>query len=344
MVPMVVKKQMSGMDWRAAWKLLSLIPEQRDDLVAVLNGAVGDTLESEGSSLAIQMTLFDRNGALDLKNLMVERPSSRIAIFVPGLMAGPNFWSYVGEPFPERIAADRGVTAIRVFYNTGMHVSTNGQQLAQMIHELVEAWPVEVTEISLVGHSMGGLVSRSATHYADQRQLPWVGLLQRMILLGTPLRGATLEQVANLTASILGWIPNPWTWVISWAFRQRSAGIKDLRHGYLVDEEWMDIDPDALTLGRQHIVPLLPHVEHFVAAGTLVADEHHPLAKIIGDALVAPYSAKDEGIDGTPTERAATAARVFPGVSHPGVAGDDVVYQQLLQWWPAQAVASVVSA
>ena len=40
----------------------------------------------------------------------------------------------------------------------------------------------------------------------------------------------------------------------------------------------------------------------------VIEDEHHPLSKIIGDALVAPFSAKDEGIDGTPTERAATAA------------------------------------
>ena len=31
----------------------------------------------------------------------------------------------------------------------------------------MQAWPVEVSEIALVGHSMGGLVARSASHAAE---------------------------------------------------------------------------------------------------------------------------------------------------------------------------------
>lgn len=208
----------------------------------------------------------------------------------------------------------------------------NGQQLAAALEQLVAHWPVPVTEIELVGHSMGGLVARSAAHYGDAQDHDWVDMLRRMFLLASPSRGAPLEQVANVAAFTLRTIPNPWTWAIGWAIQQRSAGIKDLRHGWLVHQEWQERSSDGLTMGRRHLVPLLPHVDHFVAAGNLMEDEHHPLAKVVGDSMVAPFSAKDEGIDGSATDRAPVAARVFPGVSHGGIAGQDQVYEQLVEW------------
>jgi pimeloyl-ACP methyl ester carboxylesterase len=323
-------------DWGRLWRVIGAMPQLRTDAKAFLNGAVGDRLHADGSDLAIQMQLLHDGEVLDLDHELsgTEGLSSRIAIFVPGLMAGPMFWSFVSSsPFPERLAADRGVTSIHVLYNSGLHISVNGRQLAHQIQRLVDAWPVEITEINLIGHSMGGLVTRSAGHYASEASLPWLDKLRRMILLGAPLRGASLEQVANLTAFILNAIPNPWTWAIGWVFQQRSAGIKDLRHGYIVDEEWKSRSPDALSMGRQHLIPLLPNVEHFLAAGSLFEDEHHPLAKVFGDLLVAPFSAKDEGVDGTPSERTPNQTRVFPGVSHPFMAGDDAVYAQILEWW-----------
>jgi len=328
-------------DWQRVWRVVGAVPGLRIDAKAALNGAVGDRLSADSSRLAIEMQLMHCARPLDLDS--GELPgtagySSRIAIFVPGLMAGPTFWNFVTpRPFPERLAGDRGVTSIHVNYNSGLHISKNGRQLAKMIQKLVDAWPVEVTEINLIGHSMGGLVSRSTGHYASELELPWLSKLRRMILLGAPLRGASLEQVANITAFILNVIPNPWTWAIGWVFQQRSAGIKDLRHGYIVDEEWKGRSPDSLSMGREHLIPLLPDVEHFIAAGSLFADEHHPLAKVFGDILVAPFSAKDEGIDGTPSERTPNHTRVFPGVSHPAMAGDDAVYEQILAWWGPSA-------
>ncbi len=341
---MEISEDFESFDWQRLWRMVGAMPAMGDELNAVLNGGVGDRLQAEGCPLAIEMQLLLDGRPVDSHRIDAASVSSRLAIFVPGLMAGPRFWSVVGrEPMPERLAADRGLTSIILSYNTGLHVSTNGRQLAALIQELVDGWPVEVDEINLVGHSMGGLVSRSASHYAHEQSLPWIRLLRRMILLGTPSRGATLEQLANVAAFTLRCIPNPWTWLISWVFRQRSAGIKDLRHGYLVDEEWQGRDPDSLTTGRRHLVPLLPQVEHYVAAGSLFEDEQHPLSKIIGDAMVPPYSAKDEGFDGTPGERAPTAARFFPGMSHPAVAGHDEVYAQLLEWWGPQPEASAES-
>ena len=123
------------------------------------------------------------------------------------------------------------------------------------------------------------------------------------------------------------------TRIAAWALNQRSAGFKDLRHGYIVDEEWQHRDMNRLTFGRQHAVPLARGVHHYVVAGNLAGHEHHPFAKFLGDAIVTPFSAKDEGFTGTPTKRAAHATRVFSGMSHMAIVTHDAVYEQVLAWW-----------
>ena len=59
---------------------------------------------------------------------------------------------------------DLGYTPVFVRFNTGRHISENGASLAALLDELVADWPVEVERIAIVGHSMGGLVARSACH------------------------------------------------------------------------------------------------------------------------------------------------------------------------------------
>ena len=57
--------------------------------------------------------------------------------------------------------------------------------------------------------------------------------------------------------------------------------------------------------------------------------------KFLGIFLVTPYSAKDEGLDGTVTDRAANDSRVFGGINHLFLINDDDVYNQILMWWQA---------
>ena len=71
----------------------------------------------------------------------------------------------VGQPARaggERLVDDLGCTSVFVRYNTGRHISVNGRELSELLDALVRAWPREVEQIALVGHSMGGLVARSA--------------------------------------------------------------------------------------------------------------------------------------------------------------------------------------
>ena len=330
------------------WGLIAALPGLRGEAKSALNGVVGDRLERDDSSLRIPMVLLSGSGQraheLDLDaDLAAQLPhaSSSITVFVHSLMSTERIWGYPGElkrfgqakTYAERLAEDVATTTLYVRYNTGRHISSNGRDLAKMLERLVDAWPVEVKEVNLVGYSMGGLVARSAGHYGHQSKANWVALLNRMYLLGTPLRGAPLEQFAHIVTYVLHHVPTPITRIIAALINQRSDGIKDLRHGYLIDEDWQNRHPDAISLGRPNKLALIPHVHHYIIAGNLFADEHHPAAKVLGDILVTPFSAKDEGIDGSLTERSGRASRVFPGLNHLDLANHDDVYAQMLEWW-----------
>ncbi len=174
-------------------------------------------------------------------------------------------------------------------YNTGLHVSENGRRLAALLEMLVDAWPVPIEQLALVGHSMGGLVIRSAGHAATERGNRWPALVDTTISLGTPHLGAPLEQAVHLASWALGTLPE--SRPIAAVLRARSDGIKDLRHGRLVDAEWETLDPDALRGFERADVPLLADARHHVVAATLASRPDHPFARVIGDLLVLTPSA-----------------------------------------------------
>ena len=95
--------------------------------------------------------------------------SSRVVVFVHGLMTTEYSWSLGRrEPYGDRLARELGCTPVYVRYNTGRHISENGRSLSELMEELVAAWPVEAEQVALVGHSMGGLVARSACCHASE--------------------------------------------------------------------------------------------------------------------------------------------------------------------------------
>jgi triacylglycerol lipase len=298
-----------------------------DQALGVLNGLFGDRLEQRQSRLALPMTF--RWEASDA--------GRAVCVFVPGLMSTNDVWRFPGRAattYGSRLAADRGVTPVFVSYNSGRHISANGRQLAIMLEEVLAAWPVEVGELTLVGHSMGGLVSRSATHYGAVHGHAWVEKLRRVFLLGAPLSGAPLEKAVHLADRTLTIIWNPVTRLVGRALRQRSAGVKDLRFGSLVDDDWSGHDPDALRWPQRTPVPLIPTADHYVIAGTLTDRGDHPVAQVLGDPLVTGFSVRGRTLPAW----AATLVpemhlRTLPGVGHLALAHHDDVYEQMLAWW-----------
>src|SRR4051794_40009151 len=161
-----------------------------------------------------------------------------IAVFLHGLGETEYAW---GRPnYGERLSEDLGYTPVFIRFNTGRHISENGASLAALLDDLVAEWPVEVRRIALIGHSMGGLVARSACHRGGE----WCRHVKVTVSLGTPHAGAPLEQAVHMMSAALHAAPE--TRAFARFLRRRSAGIRDLRWGSLVDEDWRDIDPEAL--------------------------------------------------------------------------------------------------
>jgi len=223
----------------------------------------------------------------------------RIALFVHGLACNESIWRLHAErhyqnphtTYGARLEADLGYTPVYLRYNTGLHIAENGRQLARLVDRLVAEWPTPVEEMLLVGHSMGGLVIRSATHYGSA--LDWPRRVRHLFCLGTPHLGAPLEKAANVAAWILGRfdVTQPFAAVLN----GRSAGIKDLRFGALRDEDWEGTDLDAFLGGRTGDVPLLEGATHYFIAATVTHDRHHPVGIAVGDLLVRTASALGRG-------------------------------------------------
>ena len=297
---------------------------------SVLNGLFGDLLAERGSPLAIPMTL--RGG--DLRPAEATRS---VCVFVPGLMSGDGIWQFPGRPgttYGSRLSADRDVTPLFVHYNSGRHVSDNGRELAGLLEHLLDAWPAPVDEVNLVGHSMGGLVVRSACHFAVLDRRRWAGRVARVFLLGAPLSGAPLEKLLHTADFTLSTIWNPVTRLIGRALRRRSAGIKDLRFGSLVEDDWSGRDPDQPCWPRRHAVPLLTGARHYAIASTVLGDSAHPVALLLGDPLVTGYSAQGRCLSnwGTPL-LPDTQVHRLPGIGHLALAHHDEVYARMLGWW-----------
>jgi hypothetical protein len=176
---------------------------------------------------------------------------------------------------------------------------------------------------------MGGLVSRSACHQAVERGDAWVGHVRHVISLGSPHMGAPLAQGVHWASAALDALPE--TRPLASFLRRRSAGIRDLRQGSLVDADWRDRDPDALRAEACQEVPLLDGATHCFVAATVTANPRHPVARLVGDCLVLESSASGR----SRTRRIpfdAERGLVVGGASHIALLNHPAVYAQLRDW------------
>lgn len=309
-----------------------------DAALGAVNGVVGDALAARTNGLALDMSLRagDQYLTLTPEGLRdaVPDPSSSLVVFVHGLCATEWSWclgaeAYHGDPganFGTLLARDLGVTPLFLRYNSGRHVSENGRDLAALLDALVTHWPVPVKRIALVGHSMGGLVIRSACHLADEDGRPWRRSLTHVACLASPHRGAALEKLGNVLGGVLEAIDLPGTRIPGRILQGRSAGIKDLRYGYIRDEDWAGFDPDALLEDRSGPLALLDDVAYCFVSATVTRDPEHPVGALLGDLLVRGPSASPEAL----TRRAfALDTGRYGAVLHHQVQCHPDVYAQL---------------
>jgi len=266
--------------------------------LAVLAGLVGDRLSDAGSPLvpAMSIRVDGEAVAARLETLADAFPAAgpRLCVFLHGLMESEFAWgtaSAGGSPtYGSALADELGFTPIYIRYNTGLHISENGSALSGLLQAVVEHWPVPVTDVALVGHSMGGLVARSACRHGELHDADWVSLVHHTVSLGTPHHGAPLPRAVHVADVALHAVPE--TRAFGGLLRRRSAGIRDLRHGSLVDEDWCDRDPHALREAAVAEVPLLAGATHCFVSATVTRSSSNPLGRLLGDTLVLPASAE----------------------------------------------------
>jgi pimeloyl-ACP methyl ester carboxylesterase len=261
-------------------------------LIAAVTGLTGDTLEEERSPLAQPMAVRVGGEPVELEPEALATafpdPTPRLVVFLHGLMETEFSWGAL-DTYGTRLERELGYTPVYVRYNSGLHISQNGRCLSELIEELVAAWPVEVERVALVGHSMGGLVARSACHGGVDDGADWVKRVKQSVSLGTPHMGAPLEQAVHYLSAGLARLPE--TRPFANFLRRRSGGIRDLRQGSLVDEDWRGRDPEALRAAACAEVPLLEGATHCFVSATVTRSDRHPVGRLIGDILVLKPSA-----------------------------------------------------
>ncbi|MFZ0091764.1 MAG: hypothetical protein WAL63_19830, partial [Solirubrobacteraceae bacterium] len=303
--------------------------------LAVLNGLWGDTLLRDASSLATTMAVrcHRRDVALDPESLRAAYPDAtrRLVVFVHGLCETEDAWrahSDRSRPYGDRLASELHYTPVYIRYNSGLHVSDNGRRLALILDALTRCWPVDVAEVSLVGHSMGGLVIRSACHYAATHR--WRERVRHVFMLGAPHRGAPLERAVNAAGHAASLLPE--TRPFAAPIRIRSAGIKDLRYGYVVDEDWGGHDPDAFRDNTATVVPYLETASHYFVSATLARDPDDPLGRLVGDLLVLHRSAWSQAQRHERLQFPVGQYRHLGGANHFDLLNHPAVYAQIEGW------------
>lgn len=294
----------------------------------VLTSTAGMTVRLDGEAIAVDRAAMAR---------AYPEASGHVVVFLHGLIETERWWyprqGENPEPrvdFGARLAADIGCTPVYLRYHTGRHISDNGRELDTLLSGLLEAWPAPVDRLSIVGHSMGGLVARSAVFQAVRGGRPWSAKLAHLICLGAPHTGAPLEVGAHRLSWLLRKLPE--TAPLGQLLELRSEGIKDLRYGDLHDEQWANRDPDVLVSRTKRPQVVLPDGarQHFLSA-TIARSHDGLLGRTLGDALVPPASAADESQE---------ADRSWVGgLHHFDLLHHDEVYHRVRDWLTDTPVA-----
>ena len=296
--------------------------------LAALNGAIGDHLEASGNPLAIDMRLCRRGHALDPRSPQCGRTvaaaGGTLILFVHGLGMNDLQWRDAGGmTFGDRLEADGLGYALHLRYNSGRRIDANGRDLSRLLQALHEAHAIE--RLVLVGHSMGGLVCRSACAHARRDHTAWARALTQVICLGTPHLGAPLERFGHALGGLLA--ATPYTRALASVARARSAGIKDLRRGWTGG-----MGGDGGTASDASILPFGEHVHWRMIAATLSTHAVGTRARWLGDGLVPVSSALGQHDDALALHGPATHRRVLTRTGHMDLLTSPDVQTQLRDW------------
>ncbi|MFC7357539.1 esterase/lipase family protein [Jejudonia soesokkakensis] len=302
---------------------------------AVLNGLVGDYLEEKENPLAIEMEFRFKGENIQFNSKQISetypKVSGKILVMVHGSCMNDTQWTQNNHNHGIKLAEELHATPVFLYYNTGLHISTNGQKFNESLEDLIKNWPVPVQEINMVAHSMGGLVLRSAIHYGFQKKMKWTKQLAKIIFLGTPHHGAPMERIGHYVDGILEFIP--YTKPFARLGKMRSAGVTDLRYGAIVDEDWDSKDRFEIT-GDQRQHSALPQWVDCYAIAAVNGKKKTKKNNNMSDGLVYVKSAlgqhknpvKDLNFNSANTQ-------VIYNCSHRELLSNPEVFTIMKNWW-----------
>ncbi len=308
----------------AKLKLKSAEP-YRETVRAAANGVLGDTLAATNNPLAITMQFRQQGEALQTlpKN-------GKILIFVHGLCMNDIQWLRDGHDHGAMLAEEYGFEPIYLHYNTGRHIHENGADFAALLEQTLQDWPVPIAQLVIIGHSMGGLITRSACHQAIQSNHAWVKHLSKLVTLGSPHAGAPLERAGRGIDYVLG--ISPYTAPFARLGLVRSAGIQDLRHGAVTPSGELPMWPKHVKLYT------LACTKQKAPSPDQAKDLTEPFKRLLGDGLVPIKSAlakEDKPALGLPLTIPASRQAIVYETDHFQMLGSQPVAKHLLRWLKA---------
>lgn len=278
---------------------------------AALNGVCGDKLESWDSPLATPISLRSENGDILDMATWAHAPAKAHVLFLHGLCHSDLEWQQSANhhQFYSELA-QLGYKVAWLRYNTGRAIHSNGEDFADLLQQ---HFGDKGTPLILIGHSMGGLLIRSASHWAEVNEYSWLKRLSHAAYLGSPHLGAPWERVGNKANNLLNF--TPYTRPLMRLGNIRSRGIKDLRFARLTAD---------------NVLPHLPEsVNHLLLASAW--NEKHA-ETWIGDGIVPVSSALAQDEQGDVLSAPLLKRVMLTDISHLALLDDERVYQELRTW------------
>jgi pimeloyl-ACP methyl ester carboxylesterase len=176
-----------------------------DAMQSALHGAVADM----GQAMAPQMALYpdgDASGTRALQAAELAAVRGKVVVFIHGLgcderswLLHPETWAKTpwagqGDHYGALLHAEWGYTALYARYNSAVNIGECARQLDALLGQLSASG---VTELLLVGHSMGGLVAREACERAAMAPSSWLDRVSLVVGIGSPQQGAPLHMLGQ---------------------------------------------------------------------------------------------------------------------------------------------------
>lgn len=243
---------------------------------SAVNGLIGHRLSEERPRMSITMAprvdFADVSATAEGLAAAYPGATGRVAVFLHGLCENESYWNRGrakrGTTYAEELSG-MGWTPVMLRANTGLSLRENGVSLASLLETLTKQWPVPLSRLALVGHSMGGLIARAGC--CVQGEWSWHDRLTDVITLGTPHLGAPLAEGVRRASAVMAGLPE-------------VAGF-----GRILDQRSSSID--ELILGLDEDIACLPHTRYRLVSATLATHPRHPVSRFFGDILVRQDSA-----------------------------------------------------